>query len=102
MAEAERVASSPPHNVNWVALDTMRKEYQMKESHLRTLYEERGFERPKVVRSNEEWYVRQGYQVMPTDKDEFYVWTVPHTGEQRPMPTVWLKKCLGSVEARTE
>jgi hypothetical protein len=69
----------------------------MQESHLRTLYEDRGYERPKVIRSNEEWYARQGYEVMPIEEQEYYVWTVPHTGEKRPLPTVFLKKCLVSI-----
>lgn len=64
MIQTERIAASPPFNATVVALDTMRKEFETSESHLKQIFDDKGLQRPREVRSTEEWYIRQGYTVM--------------------------------------
>lgn len=92
MAVSEQTAASPPLNATVIALDTLRKEVQLTEAHLRKLYDERGMARPKVFVSNEEWYVRQGYIPMPGP--EYFEWADPTTGEVENVPIIFLKKGL--------
>lgn len=95
MAEAEVVAQQAPHEATVVILDTMKREFQESETYMRLTYDSKGFERPQSHRTNEEWYVRQGYEVMPGVGDgEVYQWTEVTTQERADVPIVYLKKDL--------
>ncbi|KAK5998660.1 hypothetical protein PT974_01042 [Cladobotryum mycophilum] len=91
MAQIERLAASPPLNAAALALDTVTKEFQLHEENLKVWFEVTGIKRPDVVRSNEEWYVRQGYKVMG-DIDLGTTWTHPAAGETASIPSIYLKK----------
>lgn len=103
MAETERIAASPPHGCKVVALDTMARRYQLSEEHIRLVFDARGLERPSKMRSNEDWYIRQGYEIMPTvgegkaeseaEQQDTYAWTQV-SGEVEHIPIVWMKKDL--------
>ncbi|KAG5913487.1 hypothetical protein E4U42_001117 [Claviceps africana] len=92
MDQLERAASSPPFNCAFIALDTVRSEFQKSEM-LRGLYDDRGLPRPDVVRTNEEWYLRQGYEIMEAEVEP-YEWTSPATGRVVKLPCAFFKKDL--------
>lgn len=96
MVLTEHIARSPPHNSQLLALDTLKGSYQVSEKHLGHLYDERGMERPAVLRSNEEWYLRQGWELVDVNgrADEIYKWQVPDTGEVREIPVIYMTKSL--------
>lgn len=92
MAQTERIAAQPPYNCTLVILDTAQRETQLSEGYLQALYDARGMERPEKLLSNEDWYLRLGYDVFHKDKSGIFAWTVPTTGEIFPIPIVWMKK----------
>lgn len=94
MAEIERLSQLPPHNATAMILDTMQKEFQLSETFMRLTYDVKGLERPENPRTNQEWYARQGYEVVPLDEDEVYSWKEPISGEVADIPIVYLKKTL--------
>jgi hypothetical protein len=86
-------------------------EYQRSERSLASFYDERGLPRPKEVRTNEDWYLRQGYVLMdlppPLDDGKVrepekginatlgsYAWVNPETGEEICIPAVYMKKTI--------
>ncbi|KAG5915742.1 hypothetical protein E4U53_004423 [Claviceps sorghi] len=91
----EQAASSPPFNCAFIALDTVRSECQKSEM-LRGFYEDRGLSRSGVVRTNEEWYLRQGYEIMGAEAEP-YEWTNPATGRVVKLPCAFFKKDLRSL-----
>lgn len=93
MHQVERAAASPPFNCTAIALDTVTGVYQGSEESLRGFYEDRGIPRPKVIRTNQEWYQRQGYEIIAM-KEAMYDWTHPGTGVVFHIPGVYLKKEL--------
>jgi hypothetical protein len=111
MACIENMATLPPHNCTTLALDTVAGEYQRSERSLASFYDERGLPRPKEVRTNEDWYLRQGYVLMdlppPLDDGKVrepekginatlgsYAWVNPETGEEICIPAVYMKKTI--------
>lgn len=93
MAQMEALGTAAPLNATHFALDTVAKELQMTEESLRVLYDDRGHTRPAVVRSNEEWYIHQGYDLFERE-EEGYPWKNPVTGEVKPIPIIYMKKKL--------
>lgn len=96
MLLTEHIARSEPHNCTLLALDTMQGAYQVSEKHLKNLYDERGLVRPEKIRSNEEWYLRQGWELVEVGGrvSEIYRWTVHETGEVREVPVIYMTKSL--------
>ncbi|KAG5984804.1 hypothetical protein E4U55_003169 [Claviceps digitariae] len=97
MDQLERAASSPPFNCTFLALDTIRADAQKSEELLRGLYDDRGLPRPEVVRTNEEWYLRQGYEIIGGEAEP-YEWTVPATGRVLKLPCAFFKKDLRRLD----
>lgn len=93
MHQIERTASSTPFNCSVIALDTVSGAFQRSEESLKGFYDDRGLPRPEEVRTNEDWYLRQGYETMGM-KEAAYMWTHPETGDVVPIPCVYLKKDL--------
>ncbi|CAM1511573.1 Fc.00g090860.m01.CDS01 [Cosmosporella sp. VM-42] len=93
MVQMEHLATLPPLNRTTIALDTIAEEFYMKEESLRALYEDRGHERPEVVRSAEGWYKRQGYEIMEREEGG-YNWKKPTDGEIIPITVVYMRKSL--------
>ena len=98
MAATERAAASPPVNATIVALNTLQKEIQGSEVFLKKAFDDRGMARPKEVRTNQDWYGRQGYEVIPGPGTALYVDTT--TKEVETVPIVWLKKELNKYYKR--
>lgn len=92
MALTERTAASPPLNATVVALDTLGREWQSSEAYMKAMYEDRGLTRPAKFCSNEEWYLKQGYEPMPgPDSVE---WVYPETKVVEQVPLVFLRKTV--------
>lgn len=79
-------------NATIVALNTRQKEVQGSEEFLKKAFENRGITRPKEVRTNQDWYARQGYEVLPRPATALYVDTT--TKEVETVPFIRLKKVL--------
>lgn len=94
MHQIEHLATCPPLNATTMALDTSTKEYQTRPEYLayRSKVSGRKVE-AKDFRSNEEWYVRQGYQAIARN-DRGYTWVDPETGVEEVIPCVFMKKDL--------
>jgi hypothetical protein len=92
MYQIEHLATRPPLNATTMALDTSTKEYQTSPEYLAFVSEVRGYKvEAKDFRSNEEWYERQGYQVI-SRSEPGYAWVNPDTGLEEVIPCVYLKK----------
>ncbi|UPL02009.1 hypothetical protein LCI18_012943 [Fusarium solani-melongenae] len=76
MAETERLARLPPFNRDVIGLDTVQKKFQLGAT---------------KVRATEEWYMRQGYEVIKR-VDRGYNWHDPSTGDILPVPLVYMVK----------
>ncbi len=111
MAAIESKATEAPHNCTALALDTAAGSWQRSEASLASFYDARGLERPEVVRTNEDWYLRQGYALMdlppPLDDGKvraqekgvnrelgFYAWVQPETGEEIRLPAIYMRKSI--------
>jgi len=92
MAQTERIAAEAPHFATNLALDTMLGSYQISELHLARLYDRRGIARPKVLRSTESWYARQGWVLVPMPEPEFYPWHADDVEENVQIPVIMMKK----------
>lgn len=75
------------------ALDTVLGEFQLSKESMDSMYSDRGKQRPVVIRSNEEWYRRQGYEVFK-EIPAGYEWKNPVTGKVIPVPIIYMKKTL--------
>ncbi|KAG5976321.1 hypothetical protein E4U58_005127 [Claviceps cyperi] len=82
-----------------MALDTVRADFQKSEAWLSGLYDDRGLPRPDVMRTNEEWYVRQGYEMLGAAAGA-YEWTNRTTGKIMEVPRAFFKKDLRKVRSR--
>lgn len=71
----------------WIVLDTMQQEKQLSGA----LYVAMGRPVPKVA--SQDWYERQGYVVLATEK-VCYKWVSPVTGEELDIEQVFLRKKL--------
>lgn len=92
MYQIEHLATLAPLNATTMALDTSTKEFQTTPEFLAYHSQLVGRKiEAKDFRSNEEWYVRQGYQVIARD-DRGYTWVEPKTGMEVIIPSVFLKK----------
>ena len=97
MSQTEAIAAAPPHSCTVAALDTMAEEYQLSEEHIRDVFDGRGVARPAKMRTNQEWYRRQGYELMPTEVPDVFLLRDEATGEvKRRIPIIWMKKELAS------
>lgn len=93
MAQLEAMGAAPPLNATVFALDTIKGEFQLSTMSLTGFYEERALKQGKVVKSTQEWYSRQGYEVF----DEVlggYHWKNPASGEMVPLPIMFMKKTI--------
>jgi hypothetical protein len=93
MAVMEQVATQPPLNADLLALDTVESSFQLRDEHMAIYWEGRGRKRPEVPKANQEWYLRQGYEVMKLVEGGF-MWLNPATGEKSPVNMVFLSKKL--------
>lgn len=92
MHQIEHLATCPPLNATTMALDTMTKEYQTTPKHLAFHSGLIGRKiEAKDVRSNEEWYVRQGYEAIARS-ERGYTYIDSKTGNEEAIPCVFLKK----------
>ncbi|TLD26500.1 hypothetical protein PspLS_04683 [Pyricularia sp. CBS 133598] len=90
MTEIERLAASPPVNGTIVALDAIAPDHAMAPALLKTYYTHVG--NPAPVRSNHDWYLRQGYK--PYHRKTAYPWTDIESGEVKMLDTVYMLKRL--------
>ncbi|KAK1969869.1 hypothetical protein LY78DRAFT_314734 [Colletotrichum sublineola] len=93
MRQLEALAAGDSFQARVLALDTPTKEFQLSPEFIKTSYTDRGWGVPKVLRSTQEWYERQGYAVFHRN-DEGYPWTHPMSGQVLNIPLVWMKKDL--------
>lgn len=93
MARLERVAAAPPFRSTSMALDTAPRAFQLREESLAAFYDARGAPRPPEIRTNEDWYRRQGYGVVARS-EAMYDWVNPATGETVAVPCVFMVKAL--------
>ncbi|SPO02017.1 uncharacterized protein DNG_04690 [Cephalotrichum gorgonifer] len=80
----------------WIVLaDNLPNRAEFIAQHIATYpnsYEAKGRTRPEEVRTNEEWYLRQGYEEL--DGSTPLVWTNPETGEVVIVPRIFFRKYL--------
>lgn len=69
-----------------------QKEVQGSEEFLKKAFDDKGMTRPKEVRTNQDWYARQRYEVLPRPATALYVDTT--TKEVERVSFIWLKKVL--------
>lgn len=93
MIAVEHLATMPPVNATILALDTIKSEMQLSEAMLSVAFEGSGRERPEEPRANEEWYRRQGYEVIKVAENG-YDWTHALTGKTYPLTIVFMCKKL--------
>ena len=93
MAQVEHFAALPPLNGTIIALDTIDGDLQLREESLHAFYDLRGLERPKVLRSNESWYLSQGYSQIARVGNGT-TWTNPVNGEMSSIPIFYMTKPL--------
>ena len=93
MEAMERLATQPPLNADLLVLDTVESSFQLKDEHLAIYWEGRGRKRPEVPKANQEWYMRQGYQVIKIVENGAN-WVHPVTREAHPLTMVFLSKKL--------
>ncbi|KAG6258977.1 hypothetical protein E4U24_000108 [Claviceps purpurea] len=99
MHQLEQAASSPPFNCTTMALDTVRADFQKSELWLGGFYDDRGLPRPDVTRTNEEWYMRQGYEILGAEAGA-YEWMNRTTGKIMEVPRAFFKKDLRKIRPR--
>lgn len=94
MHQLERLAALPPLNATVMALDTTTKKFQTTPESIAIFNKIRGSEVASAdFRSNEEWYTRQGYDII-CYVDEMYKWVDQETGIAISVPSVFMKKQL--------
>ncbi|POR36195.1 Uncharacterized protein TPAR_03581 [Tolypocladium paradoxum] len=93
MAQLERVAAASPFGSTCIALDTASRAFQLREDVMAALYDARGAPRPREMRTNEDWYRRQGYDVVAR-VEAMYDWVNPATGQSVAVPCVLMKKAV--------
>ncbi|KAK0764235.1 hypothetical protein N5P37_003632 [Trichoderma harzianum] len=94
MHQLERLAALPPLNATVMALDTTTKKFQTTPQSIAIFNKIRGSEVASAdFRSNEEWYTRQGYDII-CYVDEMYKWVDQETGIAISVPSVFMKKQL--------
>ncbi|SPN99676.1 uncharacterized protein DNG_02527 [Cephalotrichum gorgonifer] len=93
MRQVEGLAVREPTGARAMALDTQKGESQASEETIYLLYTARGLPIPSVLKTNEEWYKRQGY-VLIGEEENAYPWPDPRTGTLIWVPRVFLKKDL--------
>lgn len=92
MYQIEHLATLPPLNATAMALDTVTKEFQTTPESIAIFNKIRGSDVDRDnFRSNEEWYTRQGYDIIGYI-DGMYKWVDPQTGAVTEVPSVFLKK----------
>ncbi|GKT45521.1 uncharacterized protein ColSpa_05702 [Colletotrichum spaethianum] len=95
MQKLENLAIELPFEARVLTLDTPTKEFQLSPEFIKMSYSDSGWEVPKVLRSTQEWYERQGYAVFHRD-DEAYPWTHPTSGQVHKLPLVFMRKDVWS------
>lgn len=99
MSQIEALAGTH-HNCAALALDTVEESFQSSDLSLSLLFDARGIPRPAKFRTNQAWYLSQGYKVVETIDDERvlkgYNWPSPATGEIIVVPNVYMIKMLDS------
>lgn len=92
MYQIERLAALPPLNATVMALDTTTKKFQTTPESIAIFNKIRGSEVIEAdFRSNEEWYTRQGYDII-CYIDDMYKWVDQDTGITISVPSVFMKK----------
>lgn len=98
MRETERIACLPPLNASALALDTTLGVAQKSEAAMKAFYDDVGAPRPKKMRSNQEWYTKQGYTLMDvpeTDSPHVFKHYMNEYGNGTfTLPTVWMYKAI--------
>lgn len=100
MSVVENWAPKAPFNSKYLAIDTASAESHTDEDFLYVNYDLEGLPRPKVNRTNQEWYSRQGYQIMPIPEEDHpaihrgWQWKHPETGKMLMTWTVYMVKKL--------
>ncbi|KAF2234556.1 hypothetical protein EV356DRAFT_501419 [Viridothelium virens] len=89
MSKAEQLATSEPLNASIMAVDTMVKEMHMDAAIQKISYDDRGLPRP--TKSNEEWYMRLGYQIFARTKEGY---KKRHSSGTIALEIAFLKKSL--------
>ncbi|KAI1405293.1 hypothetical protein F4819DRAFT_482809 [Hypoxylon fuscum] len=89
MSKIEALAAQSPMNAKLVALDTLSKEMQTDPDKRDILYRE-GLHVPTI--SNEEWYIRQGYEVFKRESDG-YTWKTEE-GISMSLTLAYMKKSI--------
>ncbi|KAL2107871.1 hypothetical protein VUR80DRAFT_4660 [Thermomyces stellatus] len=93
MRQVEEMAVREPVNAKVLVLDTQKGTSQVSEEVVKLMYTNRGLPVPTVVKSNEEWYKKQGYRVFG-EEEAAYPWVDEKTGTTRYLPRVFLRKDL--------
>ncbi|RDA87413.1 hypothetical protein CP532_7030 [Ophiocordyceps camponoti-leonardi (nom. inval.)] len=93
MSHLERIASNPPFNSEYIALDTLPASFQRSDEVQSIAFDARGIPRPQEMRTNEEWFRRMGYRVIGADQ-RLYRRFDPVSGAEVAMPGLFFKKAL--------
>ncbi|RDA95238.1 hypothetical protein CP533_1915 [Ophiocordyceps camponoti-saundersi (nom. inval.)] len=93
MNHLEQIASRPPFDSEYIALDTLPADFQRSEQVLSIAFDDRGVSRPPEMRTNEDWFRRMGYRVIGRDQ-RLYRRRDPLSGCEVAMPGVFFKKAL--------
>jgi hypothetical protein len=93
MEVVEHIAQAPPFNASLAVLDIVQEGFQLHSDFITTIVDNCSHAQPKVLRSNEAWFERQGYEVFQR-LETGYMWHNPKTGELISVPLVFLRKLL--------
>ena len=93
MHQLELIARQPPLSGTHVLLDTMHPSVQFSEEFLKAQFDDRGYERPTVMRTNVDWYTRQGWELFGPDDEAFEPKDDDGNITAR-IPCVYMKKVL--------
>ncbi|PFH56100.1 hypothetical protein XA68_17069 [Ophiocordyceps unilateralis] len=93
MTQVERAAAQPPFNSTFIGLDTLPGHFQRSDQVLSMAFDSRGVDRPTELRTNEDWFRRQGYRVIGSDSC-LYCRRDPVSGRVAALPGLFFKKAL--------
>ncbi|RCI10513.1 hypothetical protein L249_4340 [Ophiocordyceps polyrhachis-furcata BCC 54312] len=94
MSQLERIASNPPFNSDYIALDTLPADFQRSEQVQSIAFDARGLPRPLEMRTNEDWFRRMGYRVIGADQALYRRFDPVSGSEVAAMPGLFLTKAL--------
>lgn len=91
MQLSETIASQPPLDVRWIALETMSREQQLSSEFVAALYRQHG--KPVPTWATQDWYDNQGYMVFAVEHG-IHTWVSRVTGRTEDSHNVFLMKEL--------